>query len=941
MFPPPRSTPPPSLLQPWTPPPSPSASPTSQSALLELGSYHTCAYLTNSALLKCWGNNNNGQLGDGTGSYSRINPTTIEVGGAVGLLALGSQHTCAYLTNSALLKCWGDNSYRQLGDGSQASSYNPTTIEVGGAVGLLALGLYHTCAYLTNSALLKCWGANFNGQLGDGADWLNDPSTTPTTINVGSAVGLLALGLSHTCAYLTNSTLLKCWGWNYFGQLGDGTTTDRNTPTTIEVGGAVGLLALGSQHTCAYVTSIALLKCWGDNWAGQLGDGTTTTCTTPTTIDVGGAVGLLALGSSHTCAYVTAGALLKCWGNNANGQLGDNTTTDRNTPTTIDVGGAVGLLALGYSHTCAFVTSSALLKCWGQNSYGQLGDGTSADRISPTLFQGLALPPPSPPPPSSPPSPPDLTLVPTTIIANVAAAITLFGNALTDGATCAFLPSGNATCTGAAGRGLFPTGGVLSSRSLPVRLDGPMIYKLCAAPAGSPASLDAHFTYVSSVRLFVASSLSLASPPPSPLPSVSPPSPSPPCTPPEPHPPPPPPPSPEPPDPSPPPSPTPPSPPPPSPSPPSPPLSPPPSAEPCPPPPPPPSPSPPEPSPPPSLSPPPPPPSASPSPPPPSSPEPSPPPSPKPPSPAMSVVDFALELAGDVSSFTPSVRTEMKSAIAARAGVDPSAVELTVTSGSVIVGVRILTPTVMVISVLLAMASATSNPSSATALLASVTGVSIAVLAVVTPPTATADVAPPPPPPPPNAPFVISAGGGQINISSSSSSLVISAGGGEINISSSSLVIASLAVSAALLCGLVICCTAMVCWWTRRRQVELRRQDVNDRPRNISAGTASADKLPQQQPHARRRVRVMASPPPPPLGGGGGGGGGGDGGGVGIEMSGRFDRHSSETEGSSRADGAEGGAQPAMAGVISASGSNMIRTRTMWRSARIRTSPTW
>ena len=284
----------------------------------------------------------------------------------------------------------------------------------------------------------------------------------------------------------------------------------------------------------------------------------------------------------------------------------------------------------------------------------------------------------------------------------------------------------------------------------------------------------------------------------------------------------------------------------------------------------------------------------------------------------MSVVDFALELAGDVSSFTPSVRTEMKSAIAARAGVDPSAVELTVTSGSVIVGVRILTPTVMATSVQSAMASATSNSSSATALLASVTGVSIAVLAVVTAPTATADVAPPPPPPP-HAPFVISAGAGKINISSSP------------------LVIASLAVSAALLCGLVICCTAMVCWWTRRRAVELRRQDVNDWPRNTSAGTTSADKLPQQQPHARSRARVIALSPPPPLGGGGGGGGGCGGGG--IEMSGRFYRHSFETEGPSRADGAEGGVQPAMAGVIGASASNTIRTRTMAERSRMQDMP--
>ena len=199
---------------------------------------------------------------------------------------------------------------------------------------------------------------------------------------------------------------------------------------------------------------------------------------------------------------------------------------------------------------------------------------------------------------------------------------------MTDGATCAFLPSGNATCVGAAARGLFPTGGVLSGSSLPVRLDGPMIYKLCAAPAGSNASLDAHFTYVSSVRLFVVSSLPLASPPPSPL---------------------------------------------------------------------------------------------------------------------TSVVRFTLELAGDVSSFNPSLLTQMKSATAARAGVDPSAVELTVSPGSVIVGVSIQMATAMAASVQATMASATSTPSSATAMFASVTGVSITVLAVVTPPTI-ANVAPPPPP---------------------------------------------------------------------------------------------------------------------------------------------------------------------------------------------------
>ncbi|KOO53790.1 regulator of chromosome condensation rcc1, partial [Chrysochromulina tobinii] len=335
----------------------------------------------------------------------------------------------------ALLKCWGYNNYGQLGDGTTTTITTPTTIDVGGAVGLLALGYSHTCAYVTNSALLKCWGDNGYGQLGDGT---STNRNTPTMIDVGGAVGLLALGYYHTCAYVTNSALLKCWGFNGNGQLGDGTTSARTTPTTIDVGGAVGLLALGSSHTCAYVTNSTLLNCWGNNYYGQLGDGTSSVRYTPNTIDVGGPVGLLALGYSHTCAYVTNGTLLKCWGYNNYGQLGDGTTTDRNTPTTINVGGAVGLLTLGYSHTCAYVTDGALLKCWGYNNYGQLGDGTYTNRISPTSFRGLALPPP-------PPSPPDVTLIPATISHNVPTTITFVGNALTDGKTCAFLPAGDDT----------------------------------------------------------------------------------------------------------------------------------------------------------------------------------------------------------------------------------------------------------------------------------------------------------------------------------------------------------------------------------------------------------------------------------------------------------------------------------------------------------------
>ena len=256
----------------------------------------------------------------------------------------------------------------------------------------------------------------------------------------------------------------------------------------------------------------------------------------------------------------------------------------------------------------------------------------------------------------------------------------------------------------------------------------------------------------------------------------------------------------------------------------------------------------------------------------------------------------------------------MMNAIAAWAGVDLSAVGVTVTSGSVIVDVRIQTPTALATSVQSAMASATSSPSSATAMLANVTGFSLVVLAVVTPPTI-ASIAPPPPSPPRPAIF------GALNGASSTDK-----GQGALN-TNTILVIGVLTAILGLLC-----CLAMVCWWMRRRDAELLSKDVG--LRKTSANTVAELELHQQQPLA---CSVTVAAPSIPSGSGGSdGGGGGGGGGVGIEMSGRFDRHSSETERSPRADGVEGGARPAMAGgVIGASGSATIRTRTMAERSRM------
>ena len=203
----------------------------------------------------------------------------------------------------------------------------------------------------------------------------------------------LALSKHHSCA-LKNKNNVYCWGDNGWGQLGDGSTTDRLTPTTINVGNGrtVTQLALGWHQSCA-VLNDGVVKCWGRNSNGELGDGSTTDRLTPTTINVGNGttVTQLALGGYHSCAVLNDD-VVKCWGSNLWGQLGDGPTTDRLTPTTINVGNGrtVTQLALGEYHSCA-VLDDGVVKCWGNNFDGQLGDGSTNDHKNATSAPTLLI----------------------------------------------------------------------------------------------------------------------------------------------------------------------------------------------------------------------------------------------------------------------------------------------------------------------------------------------------------------------------------------------------------------------------------------------------------------------------------------------------------------------------------------------------------------------
>jgi alpha-tubulin suppressor-like RCC1 family protein len=392
------------------------------------GTNRTCAIVSYSVY--CWGYNGFGQLGNGqyVGGSAGLLETASSVDSTVpvkvykgaGVMAnkqivkifVAQYHSCA-LSSDGLMYCWGYNGMGQLGNNTTTDSAVP--IQVGGALAGKTItdigGTANTsCAIATSK--IYCWGSNTRGTIGIGTanstsilvPTLVSATNTATTLSSSYVATMLSTSGSRSylmCALADSKAY--CWGQNDIGSVGDGTTNNRYLPTkvvdtgvlsgktitAISQDGYVDVPSGGYAHVC--VVASAKAYCWGDNGSGQLGDNSTTTRTSPVAVVASGVlngktVQDVRVGLRHSCARANSGVY--CWGNNSAGQVGDGTTTNRSSPVAVSQTGGltssnVISVGAGSNRGCAVISDGRTF-CWGLNNTGQIGDGTTTNRSSPT-----------------------------------------------------------------------------------------------------------------------------------------------------------------------------------------------------------------------------------------------------------------------------------------------------------------------------------------------------------------------------------------------------------------------------------------------------------------------------------------------------------------------------------------------------------------------------
>jgi alpha-tubulin suppressor-like RCC1 family protein len=359
------------------------------------GGLHTCG-VTSTGQAYCWGHPTDGQLGIGTSlpPDDQLTPAPVQGGITFARVSAGGLHTCGFTTNGTAY-CWGYNFFGNLGDGdvSGSSKYTPVPVVGGFRLADVSSGNHHSCGASTTGEAF-CWGADYSGELGDGGGTYF--GHRPVRVVGGHSFADVSVGASFSCG-ITSDGHAYCWGWNAYGQLGNGSTNGSTVPAAVSGGLSFLSVSAGGYHACG-ISTIGELYCWGDDRKGQLGsDGSAPDtcednegswpCSTEPLLTQGGLTFVsVSAGGDHTCGITTGGETY-CWGDNEYGELGNGSTDPSSTPQPIAAGIILASISAGWDYTCG-VTGEGAAYCWGRNHHGALGDGTKTDRTMPVPVAG-------------------------------------------------------------------------------------------------------------------------------------------------------------------------------------------------------------------------------------------------------------------------------------------------------------------------------------------------------------------------------------------------------------------------------------------------------------------------------------------------------------------------------------------------------------------------
>ena len=354
------------------------------------GASFTCA-VKQDGTVWCWGLGTYGALGNGTQDDQLI-PTKVVGLTGIASVSAGTTHACAVEAQNGSLWCWGDNTSGQLGDGTTVQSQLPKKVEGLPPIREVSAGLGMTCAVDWDQSLW-CWGSNTSGELGLGyvsdatSPYVVEPTLVPSMSDVSHVSA--SLGMPNVCA--VSQGLTWCWGMGTDGQLGNGANTDSATPVQVMKDSpphgslTAEWVSAGTSFACAGQDLVGpSMYCWGTNQSGLLGIGSDVDSTNmAAVIEEPDDVDAVNAGITHACAHRLNG-LVACWGDNSLGALGlgSNDPPYSNVPVDVPNLEDVVQVAVGALHTCV-LTSTGALKCWGDNSTGELGDGTQIYRYEP------------------------------------------------------------------------------------------------------------------------------------------------------------------------------------------------------------------------------------------------------------------------------------------------------------------------------------------------------------------------------------------------------------------------------------------------------------------------------------------------------------------------------------------------------------------------------